>query len=440
MNFSREYLGEGIYLNFANTDRFKTDNLTLYFILPLKKENLAVYSLLPEVLRMGCRAYPSPRVLACRLQEMYDTSLSVCQYHMGDHKVLSFSVDMLAAPYLPDKQSLLADVSAFLFELLCRPLQVDGGFSDDYVSLRKTALADAVRSLVNKKSAYALSRCRAHMCEGELAADLPYGKEEDILSVRDEALISAYEDLFRIARIECYFEGQASNVRVKEALQFLLRARKEYHAPITTAAISGKKTKITLPNRVTEKMSAKQGRLVLGLTYPTVHSSADDAAFAVMLEVLAYSPVSKLFMRVREARGLCYSCSASHDPFRGQVFLIAGIDNDRCAEAERAMMAQVRQIGRGRFSSSEFEAAKIGICSTLKSLEDTPDSLELRMLRRHLLGLSEKEGDASDLTGQLAAIEAVSKKEVARAARSLSLHTVYFLHATGDCLEEEGDD
>ncbi len=438
MDFQREELGGGVFVNIAHTERFKTDSLTIYLILPLHENTLSAYSLLPEVLRTSCEAYASPRQMACRLQELYDTAASVTQYHMGPYKILAFSMDMLAGRYLPGGTDLLTDASDFLRGMLCRPLLENGHFRAQEVSLRKTAMIDAVRALINRKAAYALMRCRYHMCQGDTVALLPYGTEDMLEAVTPETLTNAYQALFSRARVECFFEGRAPQERVKEALSFLVGDGScEADMVDVLGAPSAPRAQVL---RVTEKMSAKQGRLVLGLRCPVCRTGEEEAAFAVMLELLAYSPVSRLFMRVREALGLCYSCSASYDLFRGHLFLVAGIDNDSRDKTERAMMAQVRQIGRRRFTDDEFEAAKSSIVSALKGLDDAPDTLELRTLKRRLADLSV--GAHDHLSEQADALQAVTAAAVARAAKSLVLDTVYFLEAEQgeDCEEEEGDD
>ncbi len=436
MDFQRKKLKDGLYLNIAHTDRFKTDSLSIYLILPLQESTLSAYSLLPEVLRISSQAYPTPRSMACRLQELYDTAVSVNQYHMGNYKILSFSLDMLADCYVPDGTELLTNATAFLGGMLCRPLLENGCFREKEVSLRKKAMIDAIRALINRKAAYALMRCRYHMCRQETVALLPYGTEEMLDAVTPRLLTDTYQMLFKQAHIECFFEGRAEIQKVYQALAFLADIKDASNTEIAPSFDNFCPRNEIL--RVTERLSAKQGRLVLGLRSPVCRTASEEAAFTVMLELLAYSPVSRLFMRVREAMGLCYSCSTSYDLFRGHLFLVAGIDNDKRQKAERAMMAQIRQIGRRRFSLDELDAAKNSIVSALRGLEDSPDALELRTLKRRLAGISV--GSSDSLAEQEMALQNVTPAEVAKAARSLVLDTVYFLEADSGTTHEEDDD
>ena len=152
------------------------------------------------------------------------------------------------------------------------------------------------------------------------------------------------------------------------------------------------------------------------------------------MEILAYSPISKMFMRVREAYKLCYSCSAANDPMRGMLFLYAGIDESAAERAERAIMAQLRAIGRRLVSEEEWHSAKQSVISALRSLEDTPDSLEMWYLRRRMRGFE------GTLDEEIARLSSVTLSEVAREARRLIVDTVFLLRAGEAGTEEDEAD
>ena len=98
------------------------------------------------------------------------------------------------------------------------------------------------------------------------------------------------------------------------------------------------------------------------------------------------------------------------------------------------MLAQVRAIGRKRFSEAEFSSAKKSLITSLSSLADMPDSLELFMLRRRMMGF------ATTLNEEISRIGSISEKEVAAAARRLWPDTVFLLRADMSGEEAENDD
>lgn len=436
MHFERKELSNGIVLNYAHAERFKTDSLTLYFLLPIEKDTLSAVSLLPEVLRMGCETNPSARSMVVRTQELYDTALVFGQYHVGGVKLLSFSCEFVSDCFLPpragEKTDLLTEASLLLEDVLYRPLLDDGAFRADYTDIRRRAMIDALRARINRKTSYAVHRCKCVMCgEDSEAALLPYGTEDTVAAVTEQSLVKAYEKLLASARIECFYEGRADMARVEGALSFLAKHHeKDRTLPVLRVCEPPLKKREDVL-RTSETVAAKQSKLVIGLRYKPLDTPLRASAFTLLMEILAYSPISKMFMRVREAHKLCYSCSAANDPMRGMLFLYAGIDDTAAPRAEKAMMAQVRAIGRRRVSEEEWHSAKQSVLSALRSLADTPDSLEMWYLRRHMRGF---EGTLDD---EIARIERVTLDEVAREARALAMDTVFLLRA-GEATKEEG--
>ncbi len=439
MHFERRELADGIALNYAHAERFKTDSLTLYFLLPIEKETLSAISLLPEVLRMGCEGSPSARSMVIRTQELYDTALVFGQYHAGGVKLLSFSCDLLSDCFLPprarEKTDLLTEAARLLEDVLYRPLLENGAFRADDTDIRRRAMIDALRARINRKTAYAVYRCKCAMCgENSEAALLPYGTEASVAAVTERSLTEAYANMLVSARIECFYEGRADIERVTAALDFLVKRNEGKRTlPILRVCepLASERKEVL---RVSETVAANQSKLVIGLRYAPLTDPHRAAAFTLLMEILAYSPISKMFMRVREAYKLCYSCSAANDPMRGMLFLYAGIDESAAERAERAIMAQLRAIGRRLVSEEEWHSAKQSVISALRSLEDTPDSLEMWYLRRRMRGFE------GTLDEEIARLSSVTLSEVAREARRLTVDTVFLLRAGEAGTEEDEAD
>ena len=368
--------------------------------------------------------------MTCRAQELYDTSVTVAHYNLGNQKILLFSADMLSSDFLPKGTDLLAPTGEFLADLICRPYQEDGLFSEKYTALRKKALIDAVRAEINHKGTYALLRCRSAMCEGTVGTYLPYGSEEMISAVTQKSLTERYHQVLSEATVECFYEGRAEKEDVIACLAFLGNiSRHPAEAPCAWQELP----RPDGVRRIEERVAAKQGRLVIGMRYTPAKTKEELSSFLLMLELLAYSPVAKLFTRVRESLGLCYSCSAVNDSARGMLFLTAGIDSDKHEKAERAMLAQVRAIGRKRLTEFEFSSAKKSLIASLSALADMPDSLELFLLRRRMMGFP------TTIEEEIARIQSISERQLAAAARKLWTDTVFFLRANS-CAEEGGED
>ena len=71
MRPEKKYLGGGVTLFSLKTDKFKTDSLSLNFVMPLKRETVTRVSLLRGLLLRGSQGYPDFESLSARTEELY---------------------------------------------------------------------------------------------------------------------------------------------------------------------------------------------------------------------------------------------------------------------------------------------------------------------------------------------------------------------------------
>jgi len=85
--------------------------------------------------------------------------------------------------------------------------------------------------------------------------------------------------------------------------------------------------------------------------------------WSILSTILGGGMSSRLFLEVREKRGLAYSVSSSLETYHdsGLFVIRAGIDAARCKEAVRVIFNVVARAAKNGFSKKEIEAAKTQI-------------------------------------------------------------------------------
>jgi predicted Zn-dependent peptidase len=81
----------------------------------------------------------------------------------------------------------------------------------------------------------------------------------------------------------------------------------------------------------------------------------------VFNELFGGSPLSKLFMNVREKASLAYYASSSFDTFRGVLKVQAGIDGKNHDQVLAIIAAQLSAIQAGDFTDDLVEQLKLGL-------------------------------------------------------------------------------
>ena len=130
---------------------------------------------------------------------------------------------------------------------------------------------------------------------------------------------------------------------------------------------------------------------------------------------------SKLFMQVREKLSLCYDIGSSYHSSKGIVTVSAGIDFHQEPVVRQQVLTQLEACQTGDISENELTAAKQALIAQLQSTHDSPGAIEGYYATAALSGLRWTPAEYTEN------IISVTAADVARVARSLQLHTVYFL-------------
>jgi predicted Zn-dependent peptidase len=126
-------------------------------------------------------------------------------------------------------------------------------------------------------------------------------------------------------------------------------------------------------------------------------------------------------MKIREQMSLCYDIHSSYHGSKGIIIVSAGIDCNMDAQVRQEVMNQLRACQEGDFTEEELTAAKQALLNQLRSTHDSPGAIEGYYATSALSGLPLSPEDYAK------AVEAATAEDVANAAKTLQLHTVYFL-------------
>lgn len=424
-------LSEGVHLNLLPSEKFKTNFLSVCFVVPLEKENAHLTALVPKVLSRGCKAYPDMAAISERLEYLYASDISAVYVKRAESLIVGFSADFVKDAFLPDKEeNLLNSVSTLLFDILFDPLIENGAFRESYVAGEKADLINAIGAKINNKAAYAKERCTEIMFGARPYGISELGTVEEVRAATSKQIYERYKQIAETAPIEIFFNGECD----AEELSALVKSRIPVSAHRKTsfptrAFLDGEPDEVT---EVTDEMPVAQGKLVMGLRMSGVNVNAPDAAaFNVFNEIFGGSANSKLFMNVREAMSLCYYCRSMPDMFMSALFISSGIEPENREKAKKAILEQLDAMKAGDFSDDDIAEAKLSLCNAYKELDDSASALCLWYLSRVIFG---NDGTPEDTMEK---IRAVTADEIRAAAEKVSLDTVYFIKGTGKSNSEE---
>ncbi len=110
---------------------------------------------------------------------------------------------------------------------------------------------------------------------------------------------------------------------------------------------------------IMQHKKTEQGHIILG--YPGLPARHEDSyALRVLAVILGGNMSSRMFMNVREAKGLCYYIRTSTDDYSdvGLISTSAGVDVTRVDMAIEAIMEEYEKIKEAEVSEAELKKAK----------------------------------------------------------------------------------
>jgi predicted Zn-dependent peptidase len=133
------------------------------------------------------------------------------------------------------------------------------------------------------------------------------------------------------------------------------------------------------------------------------------------------TPVSKLFMNVREKMSLCYYCACRTVASKGALTVDSGVERENIEKAKTEIIRQLDEIRQGNITDEELESALLSLDNALTQVGDTPNSYSSWYFERFC------DGNIVTPEQQFTEYKNVTKARIVQAANSLSLDSVYLM-------------
>lgn len=371
-NIKYNMIADGIRLLCVNTDKFKTNFINIDLFTPLGEDLPAQY-VLTSLLAHISGNFPTVKSFNSKVESLYGASFESSIGNYGDNMRMSFFLE------LPDDRFALygekpsEESVDFLTDILLNPLCSDGKFMEEAANREIRFALEDLEAKKNDKRAYALSRLKQLMCEGEKYGVDSEWLESEIRSLSPERLFKAYKNLLSTAQIAVTACGSLSEKMLCE--KFTAFADKiENRNPVNLSSEFVTKTdEIRYFNESMKMMN--QSKLVIGLRSGMENDADNYYAYRIMTDVFGGGPYSRLFTNVREKLSLCYYCGARLIRQKGIIFIQSGIENENYQMALDEITEQLNVMKNGEFAEEELEASKRALADAYCGVEDSPSGV-----------------------------------------------------------------
>lgn len=418
-SFKKDEISKGIELCNVSATGFNSACVTINFVLPLGA-NASLYALVPNILARSSAQYPDLTSIERKLALLYGAELSVDISKSGDHQVLKMGVSCIDDRFALQGESITAECSKLLFELVFNPRINDNAFYGDDVESEKRLLAERLAAEISDKRVYARNRCEEIMFSDEAYGINRFGTVEAIKAATPQGLYKAYVEILETAKIVVCVSGNADLELVRGYLS-------DYTEKLNRNLITNKslfKKEASEVKYVKEQEAVKQGKLVMGFRMGMTDGNDNYFARRVMTDLFGGSPHSKLFTVVREKMSLCYYCASRLYRAKGVMFVQSGIESDNEEKAKKAILAQLEDIRNGKFTAEELDSSIKSLEDGFKSVSDSPEAIDAWFMAQCVSGEYKYPEDFIE------GFKSVTAEEVSEAANQVTLDTVFMLEGT----------
>ena len=407
----------GVTLRCIRDSRFKQGALSIQFLRRMDPAEAAYNALLPAVLLRGCREYPDIRRITQRLDDLYGASVGTLVRRIGDYQTTGFYCGFMEDRFALEGDEILSPMIHFLGQLLLEPIVEDGGFDREFVESEKRNLISAIESQRSDKRAYAAARLLEVMCQNDSFGIPRLGQTQQVQAIDHQQLYAHYQMVLAQSPVEIFYVGSAEPAQVAALVTPLWQTihRQVTPLPPQTPYCPSQ------PCHETETQDIAQGKLSMGFSTPITNRDSRFAAMQVANAIFGSGMTSKLFMQVREKMSLCYDIGSGFHGSKGIMAVAAGIEFEKKEIVLQEIKHQLQQICDGNITSDELTAAKEALLSNLRATHDSPGAIEGYYASAAISGIGMTPAVFMD------AIMKVSTRDVAEAAKTLQLCTVYFL-------------
>ena len=405
-------------LHHLATDKFKTNLVQIYFMLPLKNEKeAAMNALIPSVLERGSKNYEDNQLIKTQLENLYGSNMSFNILKRGENQILRFSLEMVNEKFLTHKSNLTVDAFKLLNDIIFNPLTEAGKFNEKYFKQEKEILKQDILSLINDKYSFAVENCLSRMCKNEKYGIYKMGSVSVLDQISNQELFDHYQKILSQAKRSLFLVGNFKSSFVNDLFENTeLQAGDDIFDEQTEVVYRDKKIDF-----YEQELKVNQARLSIGFRTGITRKMTDYYPLLVFNSLIGGSTHSKLFQEIREKRSLAYYVSSSIETTKGLLLINSGINAENKEKVIELVKKEIEAVAAGNFSEEEFMRSKKSIINHLKQDLDSNKALSAHFL------LSLVNNKEESINQTIKGVEAVDREDIIAVAKKLKMDTVYLL-------------
>ena len=415
MKYNRTELDGNIGFTSVIDEKFKTACLAVRFITELSEDKVSSNLMGIDTITYSNSKIKTFSELNEKLSSLYGASLASFSAKRGDVQVLGISSSWLLNRYAIDGEDIENEMLSLIRDTVFSPNVNDGKFDEESFRITKKELLDRIEAEINSKREYAVTQALKTAFKGEPAENTSYGTKETAEAVTPETAYSSYINLLKTAPVEIHYIAPQENPAILEMFRENFSKIERIPKKVLFENASPLKNEVVTES---EEFDVRQCKMVLNFKT----DCENTYAVKMLNKIWGETPVSKLFMNVREKLSLCYYCSSRIINAKGTIMVDVGVERKNIEKAKEEIIHQLDEIRKGNITDEEIESALKSIDNNLSAVGDSPSSYSAWYFECFC------NGEIITPQEKIEKYKAVVKEDIVRVANSLNLDSIYIMY------------
>ena len=255
-----------------------------------------------------------------------------------------------------------------------------------------------------------------------------FGYLEDIDNITGKSLYEYYKKVLKEDQIDIFVLGDFQSNDIKDIFKeyFKIDTFKKDNKKVLVKELPIRKRIV----RYREYDKVNQSQLLLLCSLNNLTDYERKYVIKLYNELLGGNSNSILFNTVREKQGYCYYINSSVKAYDNILIINSGVEAKNIDKSIKLIKKCMKDITSGKFKDEDIESSKNTIISAIKASRDNPISVVNTYFSKVFVGSDSDEE-------RIEAFNRVTKDEIIKVSKKVTLHTVLTLEPKEDEHEED---
>ncbi len=400
----------------TNNNKFKTSRVSIKFVMDINNRYATKISVLNTLMKMSNADFSTIKELNDKLDLLFDFKVGGSFWQKGLLSIFELSFNFVASDFLPYN---IVEEACKLVKSVCLKPNFD---NEDYLEIAKNKHIIDSKSLYDDKFRYSLKKAKDMIEEDVLLNQNPSVEELERLTMSD--MKEAYEHIMDSSKVYVFIDGVESESIYDKLCDVQLNSKESLNQYLNCF-----NTEKSFKFKA-EKQQINQAKFV---SIAKLNSTIENKfAYDLFNMILGGYSSSRLFLNIREEKGLAYSIRSIYDFALNYMIILGGISNptfdndyETVEEINREIQSEINAIIEG-ISEEELQMAQSMIINSLNSTLDSQFETQtvyfMAMLR----------GETFDVEKYRSSILNVTVEDVQNVAKEIHIHYQFVLRGETD--------